>query len=335
MLELTTDNVLGYLRTQCWIGPEPACVEALGGGVSNAVLRVSAAGRTLVLKQSRPQLRTRDPWYSDLDRVFREQEIMELLHPLLPPRTVPEVLYADRTNYVFAMSHAPAGARPWKDDLLAGLTDTRIAEQAGLVLGQMHQATAGSEAAARFADPNVFVQLRVNPFYRRVQERRPEVAAAIGQLVEQMLARKEALCHGDYTPKNMLVHQAGFTLVDYETAYFGDPTMDVGLFLCHLLLKAFRNTARHRDYFALTQAFWKAYEREVHFRPIAELMARGIGHCAACLLARIDGTSPVDYLSAESKREAVRRLGRHLLLAHLERWQDVLDLGSAELTTCA
>ena len=55
-----------------------------------------------------------------------------------------------------------------------------------------------------------------------------------------MLTIKESLCHGDYTPKNMLVHGGDFTLVDYETAHFGDPTMDLGLFLAHLTLKAIR-----------------------------------------------------------------------------------------------
>src|SRR5262245_7597384 len=136
MLELTADNAVDYLRARGWIGPGPARVESLSGGVSNAVLRVTAADHAFVLKQARPQLRTRDPWFSDLDRIYREQEVMQLLHPLLPPLTVPEVLFADRANYVFAMSHAPAGARPWKEDLLAGnVGETTVAERAGLVLG--------------------------------------------------------------------------------------------------------------------------------------------------------------------------------------------------------
>lgn len=333
MLELTPDNALAYLRTRGYIGPGEARVEALGGGVSNAVLRITTSERSFVLKQSRPRLRTRDAWFSDLDRVYREQQVMQLLYPPLPPLTVPEVLFADQTNYMFAMSHAPAEARPWKDDLLAGLTDSALAEQAGLVLGRMHQATSESEAAHGLADPTVFIQLRIDPFYRRVQERRPEVAAAVESLVEQMLSRKEALCHGDYTPKNMLIHAAGFTLVDYETAYFGDPAMDLGLFLCHLLLKAFKNPALRQGYFALTRAFWSRYDKEVRFRPIAELTARGIGHCAACLLARIDGTSPVDYLSEEAKREAVRRLARRLLHEPVECWTEVLELCDSELAT--
>ncbi len=332
MLELTADNLVDYLRRRGWLGDEPARAELLGGGVSNAVLRVETVSRAFVVKQSRPQLRTRDAWFSDLDRVFREQEVMQLLHPLLPAPTVPEVLFADRDNYAFAMSHAPRGARPWKEALLAEETDTALAERAGLILGRMHERTArDTEARARFRDRTVFVQLRVDPFYRRVQERRPEVAEAVEPLVQHMLTAEETLCHGDYTPKNMLALGHAFTLVDYETAHFGDPTMDLGLFLTHLLLKAFRLPARRAAYFGLTAAFWRAYLDEVRFAPADELQRRGFGHLGACLLARVDGTSPVEYLPEEPKREAVRRLGRNLLLRPPVSWNAVLAAAEDEL----
>src|SRR5580704_16975393 len=99
MLELTSSNTIHFLREHGWISPGPARVEALGGGVSNAVLRVRTPERVFVLKQSRPQLRTRDAWFSDLDRVYREQEVMQALHPLLPDGIVPAVLFSDRADY--------------------------------------------------------------------------------------------------------------------------------------------------------------------------------------------------------------------------------------------
>src|SRR5271165_6720863 len=101
MIELTPENALDYLRSGGHLGSGPARVEPLGWGVSNAVLRIEAPERTFVLKQSRPQLRTRDAWFSDLNRVYREQEVMEFLYPLLPEPTVPQILHVDRDNYVF------------------------------------------------------------------------------------------------------------------------------------------------------------------------------------------------------------------------------------------
>jgi 5-methylthioribose kinase len=330
MLELSPDNAVDYLRARHWIGPGPVRVEALGWGVSNAVLRVVTAERTFILKQSRPQLRTRDAWFSDLNRVYREQEVMEVLHPLLPG-VVPEVLHVDRENYVFAMSHAPEGSSVWKELLLAGDLDLAIGLPCGRVLGRVHEATATNRVLIeRFRDHTVFVQLRVDPFYYRVQERRPEVAHAITPIVARMLSLKEALCHGDFSPKNILVHDRDFMLVDYETAHFGDPTMDLGFFLSHLLLKAIKLPALREQFFELTRAFWRGYAVEVRYRDLASLQMHGIEHLAVCMLARIDGTSPVDYLPEKRDRETVRRIGRHLLLEKIVSWDDVLDIVNDE-----
>jgi 5-methylthioribose kinase len=333
MLELTADNAVDYLRQRGWIGEGPARIEPLGGGVSNAVLRVETPERLFVLKQSRPQLRTRDAWFSDLERVYREQEVMQTLAPLLPPHTVPEVLFTDRANYVFAMAHAPRGAKVWKQQLLAGEIDFTVGEDAGRILGRIHEATARNpQLVERFHDRAVFVQLRVDPFYRRIQERRPEVADAVAPLIERLMSAQEGLCHGDYSPKNILTHEHGFTLVDYETAHLGDPTMDLGFFLSHLLLKAVKRAHDRQRHFELTRCFWRGYAAETTFLPQMELQRRGIAHGAVCLLARIDGTSPVEYLPEEPKREVVRRLGRRMLRERPRQWEEVLEMTETVLS---
>jgi len=327
MIELTPDNAVDYLRSTGRIGPGPASVTALGWGVSNVVLRVETAQGRFILKQSRPQLRTRDLWLSDISRVYREQEVMETLAPLLPEGVVPAVLWSDRPNYVFAMAHAPLEARVWKEMLLGGEVDPALGEWAGVVLGRMHQRTAERlDLIEPFADRTVFVQLRVDPFYRKIQQRCPDLSGAVEPLVEQLQSVREALCHGDYSPKNMLVCEDRFTLVDYETGHLGDPTMDLGFFLSHLLLKAIKR--RDPRLHELTRAFWRGYGREVRFRPIEELQRRGIAHCGLCVLARIDGTSPVDYLTEEGQREQARRLGRELLLERPATWDDVLSIAA-------
>jgi 5-methylthioribose kinase len=326
MIELTVDNTADYLRQRGWIGEGPASIELLGGGVSNVVLRVQTPDQLFVLKQSRPQLRTRDAWFSDLERVYREQEVMQALALSLPPHIVPEVLFVDRANYVFVMAHAPHQAKVWKQQLLAGDIDFALGEHVGRTLGRIHESTARNPHLVEpFADRTVFVQLRVDPFYRRIQERRPEVADAVQPLIDRLMTARDALCHGDYSPKNILVHEQGFTLVDYETAHLGDPTMDLGFCLSHLLLKAIKRSHDRQRHFELTRRFWKAYAAEATFLSQEELHRRGIEHCGVCLLARIDGTSPVDYLDEEDKREAIRQLGRRVLLDHLSQWDEVLD----------
>ena len=332
MIELTPDNAAAYLRDRGRVGDGPVRVAALGGGVSNAVLRVETPNGLFVLKQARPQLRTAEAWFSDLNRVFREQDVMRLLRPLLPPGGVPEVLFRDDANFAYLMSHAPPPARDWRSILLSGAADPARAEEAGRILGRIHEATARNRPLLEpFADATVFDQLRTDPFYRRVIERRSEVAAPVRRLIERLHSERVALCHGDFSPKNLLAHPGGFTLVDYETAHFGDPTFDLGFFLSHLLLKAAYHAPNAAPFLGLTRAFWRGYGEEVRFRPEPELVAETVGHLGGCLLARIDGTSPAPYLTDEPKREAVRRIGRRLLLEAPPRWDEVLGAVEAEL----
>jgi 5-methylthioribose kinase len=147
-----------------------------------------------------------------------------------------------------------------------------------------------------------------------------------------LMSARDGLCHGDYSPKNILTHEHGFTLVDYETAHLGDPTMDLGFFLSHLLLKAVKRSHDRQRYFELTRRFGQGYVAETTFLPHAELRRRGIEHCAVCLLARIDGTSPVEYLPEEDKRVAVRRLAYRMLRERPRQWSDVLDMTEAVLS---
>jgi 5-methylthioribose kinase len=330
MWELTADNVLDYLRRSGRLNAEPAQVRVLAGGVSNAVFRIDTPSGAFVLKQSRPQLRTRAQWHSDPARIWREQEIIDLLHRLLP-EAVPAVLFTDRDNYLFAMQAAPAEHRSWKQLLLAGQVDLDLGRRLGQLLGRLHQATAEHpDWLAPFADQTFFWQLRIEPFYQRVQARHPHLADALDGLIADLVQRREALCHGDYTPKNLLIHATGVTFIDHETACWGEPAMDLGLCLAHLLLKAIHRPAQRADYFALVLSFWQGYREQIRFCAPAELARRAIGHCGACLLARVDGASPVDYLSPD-RYSLVRRLGGWLLTQRPETWEGVLRRAAEEL----
>ncbi len=57
-----------------------------------------------------------------------------------------------------------------------------------------------------------------------------------------------------------------------------------------------------------------------------DLERRSVAHLAACALARIDGTSPVDYLTDPVVREAVRDFSGRLLAMRLR--------GSRRPSTC-
>ena len=161
--------------------------------------------------------------------------------------------------------------------------------------------------------------------YVRVQERCPDVATAIQPLIEHCRTLRLGICHGDFSPKNLLLHKAGFTLVDYETCHLGDVTFDLGFFLSHLMLKAVHLPKARQAIHELTRSFWAGYTRAVTFAPLDELVSAGIGHLGGCLLARVDGTSPAPYLTDDAERDRVRNLARRILRGRSANWDQVLD----------
>ena len=75
MREITPETAADYLRETGRVAEgREVTVRALGGGVSNVVMRVDVEGLTpFVLKQARERLRTEAYWASRLDRIWTEK----------------------------------------------------------------------------------------------------------------------------------------------------------------------------------------------------------------------------------------------------------------------
>ncbi len=339
-------NAEEYLRQRGWVrGAERIVVRELAGGVSNEVLYVSRPdrpGEDFVLKQARAQLRTPDPWFCGVERIWREVEVLRVCAELLDcdsvsPRCEPElvaqtprILHEDRENYAFAMTAAPGNHRVWKTDLLAGRTEREIAAACGRLLGRLH---AGSwqdvEIERRLEDRKIFDELRINPYYRTLAKAFPgEDAAALQRLIDSVWDHRRSLVHADFSPKNLLVYDGGLLLVDFETGHYGDPAFDLGFFLSHLMLKAAYHAPGFEPYLALTEQFWKSYNaelaRKIDEEQQAYLQRRAILNFAGCGWARLDGTSKIDYLSDPARREMFRGICRNLLHQPRDDWEAVL-----------
>lgn len=321
--ELTVENAVVYLRRRGAISA-PADVVPLSGGISNVVLRVHSQGDCFVIKQSLPRLRVEAVWEFDRRRILVERDCMAYLGSLLPPGTVPEVRFSDEANFLFAMSCAPPGGVVWKDALLRGEIEIETAERAGALLAELQLRSAADAAAReRFADRTVLLQGRIDPYHRTAALANPSLRPLIEEEVGRMLGTRRTLVLGDYSPKNTIVYPDGLLILDFEVAHFGDPAFDPAFCLNHLLLKAIRFPERLASYVAAARAFWRTYRAK-----LGGECAAGIEHATArelgcLLLARIDGKSKVEYLTAEPQRAFARRLAADVLVERVSDPEEV------------
>ncbi|MEQ8852220.1 phosphotransferase [Gimesia sp.] len=325
--EITAENVIEYLREQGQLKPdEQADAEALAWGVSNIVIRIDrAADADFVIKQSRKQLRTQAEWFSQLERIWRELEVMQELEQLLPAGVVPRVLFEDRDNYLFAMEAIAADHRVWKAELLDGRVEQTVARELGSFLSAIHRKSFLQERyQQQWGDWEIFDQLRIDPFYRFIVRSHPEIKEWVAELIEEMSANRLCLVLADFSPKNILITDEQIHLVDFETAHFGDPAFDLGFFLSHLLLKAIHFQAEGTRCIELAETFWESYLSTEVVVPLEsgpetakmeepQIGQRTIKHLAACMLARVDGKSTVDYLSS-AQQDQVRSFALSLIL---------------------
>ncbi len=330
-LELSADNVAAYLRQRAEYASlgKLQCGE-LGGGVSNTVILVETPGERFIVKQALPQLRVKDEWLADRSRIFRERDALEDVTRLLPRGWVPEVLWSDEPNYLFAMRAAELPGESWKNRLLEGKIEPEWARRVGIALGLTIRGSWRSKFFERkYGDRAAFDQLRIDPYYRTIARRNPDVAEYVNEWLPLTASYRFALTHGDWSPKNMLVTPAGMVFIDYECAHFGDPTFDAAFAINHLILKGFYRPGLAAEFVGLARVLFTWTLSVLPAEALGYFEAATARHLGLLLLARVDGKSPVEYLTAQDVRERVRRTAKRMIFGRVESVEQCLELGLA------
>lgn len=272
----------------------------LTGGVSSRTVLVEPHGQPpFVMKQALTKLRVAADWFSSPNRIHREAQGMRSLRELAPQGSITTLLSEDFSEHLIAMSAVPRPNFTWKELLLSRPPEPGHFEEFAEILGQIHSRSHGDSLLAElFDDRTEFESLRLEPYYRHSASVIPEAKAFVEDLIEETLNQRLALVHGDYSPKNILVHENRFVLVDHEVIHFGDPAFDVGFSLTHLLAKALHLEQCRREMLTSAGLYVSRYLRCVCSAGFDEgFEPRACRHTIACLLARVVGKSPFEYLT--------------------------------------
>ena len=305
------EPVLALLRKGGLISEtESPAFTPLSGGVSSEIWKVG----DVCVKRALPRLRVAQLWEAPIERNRYERLWMETAGAAAPG-AAPRVLASDDRSGLFAMQYLDLPL--WKTLLREGKAEPAFAARVGATLGAIHQATAGRpEIAQRFATDAIFHAIRLEPYLVATGKAHPDLQEKFDSLARITAQHRACLVHGDVSPKNILVGGEGPAhfpvFLDAECAWYGDPAFDLAFCLNHLLLKCVWVPDHREAFMRCFDALARAYLGAVSLRNVEE---RAAALLPALLLARVDGKSPVEYLTEEG-RAYVRRTARRLLQGH-------------------
>ena len=293
-------------------------VEPLTGGVSSDIVKVGLPdGRLFCAKRALGQLKVESEWRAPLERNHYEVAWLRRAGEIVPG-VAPRVLGEDSVHGVALLEFLPPeDYRLWKAELLGGRADAQTPVKVADALGRIHATTFGDPmTAATFPTDALFDSLRLDPYLRTLAQRQPALAQPILACLAETARTKQALVHGDVSPKNILVSRLDGhpVLLDAECAWYGDPAFDAAFCLNHLLLKAVHVRATRAALLDQARSFFSTWLGHLPLAHQREAERRTAVLLPCLMLARVDGKSPVEYLGP-TEQQTVRDIAMPLVAA--------------------
>jgi len=306
--------------------------ERLTGGVSSDIWRIDLPTGPVCVKRALAKLRVAADWRAPIERNRFEAAWMLRANAAVPG-AAPELLGQDEESGALAMQYlSPLNHPLWKTELRDGRAEPNFAAQVATRLVGIHAATAADPTlAASFPTDEIFFEIRLEPYLRATAGVHPDLAFRLEALIAATEANRRALVHGDVSPKNILVGPCGPVFLDAECAWWGDPAFDLAFCLNHLLLKCLWTPAATPGFLACFDALTEAYMRRVSWEPPDALEARTAHLLPGLFLARVDGKSPVEYITLEADKDRVRHAARALLIHPPDRLTAIRQAWTREL----
>jgi len=333
MLDAPPDAILDALRRMRLLEPGQAALgERLTGGVSSDIWRIDTPGGPVCVKRALARLRVAADWRAPVERNQYEARWMQRANAA-EPGSAPALLGLDVQAGALAMAFLPADDHPlWKVQLRDGHADPAFAAAVARRLARIHAMTAADPSvAAAFPTDTIFHDIRLEPYLLATGRAHPDLAARFDALVRATQANKRALVHGDVSPKNILCGPRGPVFLDAECAWWGDPAFDLAFCLNHLLLKCLWTPSSTDGFLACFDAMVAAYRAGIDWEAPDGLEVRAASLLPGLFLARVDGKSPVEYITQDADRDRVRRVARPLLIEPADRLDVIRQAWTREL----
>lgn len=300
-------------------------VRPLSGGVASDISMVDLGDRRICTKFALEKLRVQADWRVPVSRNRAEYAWLAFAGRVAPG-CAPAILGRSDALGGFAMEMISGpDVYVWKAALLAERPDRGEAARVAGLLGTVHLASVqASFDSTPFRNMEDFDALRLEPYLRFTAGRHPDLTAELTGMADALKLADKVLVHGDVSPKNILIREGDPVLLDAECATMGDPCFDVAFCLNHLILKSIHLPGSRDQLLTALLQFWEAYRVYVCWENPAALEVRTMQLLPMLMLARVDGKSPVEYLTPIGKA-CVRELARYLITSRVNRFTELVQ----------
>jgi len=334
-MEIVPEEMTAGLQAMGLLAPgAQARGSPLAGGVSSDIWRVVLPpdGRQVCIKRALAKLKVAADWRAPVVRNRYEARWLARAAQAAPG-SAPALLGQDEATGTLVMEWLPPERHPvWKARLHDGDADPAFAAEVGRRIARIHAfAAAQPELASDFPTDSLFHAIRLEPYLIATGRAHPDLAPVLEGLAARTAATKITLVHGDVSPKNILVGPGGPIFLDAECAWWGDPAFDLAFCLNHLLLKCLWAPHAAQGFLACFDALAAAYLVGVGWEAPAVVESRAASLLPGLFLARVDGKSPVEYLTREEDKDRVRRVARALLSSPPDRLRTVRTAWGEEI----
>ena len=274
----------------------------LSGGIASDVLEVGTKQGSFCLKFAIPKLRVEADWFAPVHRNRSEYQWLKIAEEVIP-QNAPKLFGYSEIHNGFVMEYLGGeDCFMWKSKLLEQPPDLSIAKQVAEILAKVQSISAMKNFdRSQFDTKDVFWHMRIDPYINYTGSQHPALTSRFNKAAKDLANASIALVHGDVSPKNVMVKGSKAVLIDADCASMGDPAFDIAFCLNHFFLKGLHKPVNKEKFYQVSLSYFRTYNDFVDWEPKSELDNRTAFYLPLLGLARVDGKSPVEYLSPNQK----------------------------------
>ena len=289
-------------------------IKKLEGGVSSDVYKVQTNSKTYCIKRSLPKLRVLKEWFADTKRLRYEYLWLKHCKKIIP-NSIPNIYqFSAKQDFLILEYLNEKNYTTLKSKLLNKDIDINVINKISKNLSKIHNESTGKFVKKKFINNSKnFYDLRLDAYFNEVGRVYPHLKKIIKNIIKNYEKYSSTLVHGDFSPKNILIFNKNIKYIDAETCNFGDPAFDVVYFCNHLLLKSIHIPDKKNKFIKSYENFFNTYLKSIKFSQRKNFIDRCIAMVPIMLLARIDGKSPVEYITKKNIKNKIRLLSFNLI----------------------